>query len=182
MIVISYKFSSIWSESLPRMDKGIESWITSKEGKKLQELIKGSDTYLEIGTHQGYSARLASEVVNTVFTIDKLDNEHIQKLLKETNNIIFLNGISEELSSEIEDDSLDVLFIDGCHLLPEVGLDYELYKLKVKVGGLIIFHDYRIRYEVDTIVRIIDKNQYRIHGIFESLVWFVKGDKIEPKQ
>lgn len=56
----------------------------------------------------------------------------------------FIKQYSYNVAHMIGDDTIDFLFIDGDHTYNAVKQDYNLYKNKVKKGGLIFFHDSRM--------------------------------------
>lgn len=52
-----------------------------------------------------------------------------------------IRGKSQEVSDQIEDNSIDILFIDGDHRYSAVIKDIELYLPKLKNNGIIVFDD-----------------------------------------
>lgn len=52
-----------------------------------------------------------------------------------------IRGKSQEVSDQVEDDSLDILIIDGDHRYSAAIKDIELYLPKLKNGGIIAFDD-----------------------------------------
>lgn len=50
-------------------------------------------------------------------------------------------GNSNEVYSQIEDNSQHLIFVDGCHCFAHVISDFFCYAPKVKVGGYLAFHD-----------------------------------------
>ena len=71
--------------------------------------------------------------------VDNLkDDEKIIDFPKEGELII---GNSNEVYSQIEDDSQHLIFVDGCHCFSHVISDFFCYAPKVKVGGYLAFHD-----------------------------------------
>lgn len=57
------------------------------------------------------------------------------------NKIIWHKKFSAEAANEIDDRSLDIVFIDGNHAYEYVLQDIELWKPKVKSGGILAGHD-----------------------------------------
>ena len=51
-------------------------------------------------------------------------------------------GNSDTLSSKVEDESIDFLFIDGGHKYTQVKKDIDAWYPKIKKGGIICGHDY----------------------------------------
>jgi SAM-dependent methyltransferase len=57
-------------------------------------------------------------------------------------NVYFIKKPSIEASLEIEDNSLDFVFIDGGHSFDDVMVDIIIWARKVKKGGIVSLHDY----------------------------------------
>ncbi len=55
--------------------------------------------------------------------------------------LIWHKKFSIEAANEIDDQSLDIVFIDGNHAYEYVKQDIELWKPKVKTGGILAGHD-----------------------------------------
>lgn len=53
----------------------------------------------------------------------------------------FINGNSNEVYSQLNDNSQHFIFIDGCHCFPHVVSDYYCYRSKIRRGGYLAFHD-----------------------------------------
>jgi Methyltransferase domain len=51
----------------------------------------------------------------------------------------------DEARAEVEDSSLDVLHLDGCHTYEAARHDYETWSDAVREGGVILFHDVAVR-------------------------------------
>src|SRR3990167_6983093 len=66
-----------------------------------------------------------------------------QKVLKPY-NVRFLRMFSEDAVSFVPDGSLDVVFIDGNHETAYIRQDLDLWTPKVRSGGVIAGHDYRV--------------------------------------
>jgi len=62
--------------------------------------------------------------------------------LSRFDNVEFMQGESVEMAKYIEDNSLDLCYIDACHSYECVVADIQAYKNKVKKGGIIAFHDF----------------------------------------
>ena len=54
----------------------------------------------------------------------------------------FLRATSTEASETFEDESLDLVYIDGCHKYESVKKDISVWYPKVKTGGILCGHDY----------------------------------------
>lgn len=89
----------------------------------------------------------------------------------------FMRMPSLEAASWIEDSSLDVCYIDGNHEAPFVRQDLETWTLKLRPGGLICGHDYRVPPESKPFIQVkAAVDQYvSDHAIAP---WFIfAGDK-----
>ena len=70
------------------------------------------------------------------------DNERIARKSLDGCNITWINELSEIAFNEIQDNSLDFVYIDGNHKYDYVLLDMLLWSRKVRSGGMISGHDY----------------------------------------
>lgn len=57
---------------------------------------------------------------------------------------VILRGLSVEMSRQLEDDSLGFVNVDCDHSYEGVKADIQAYWPKLKVGGVMAFHDYEI--------------------------------------
>lgn len=129
----------------------------------LFEFSKRKKIIVEIGTSMGLSTMVLSIGGGKVYTIDKFtkkefsspvffvpESETPEKLhtkvkdyLKMYNpNIETLRGDSIKVAETFQNNSIDLLFIDGDHTGTEVKKDYDTWFPKVCHGGDILFHDY----------------------------------------
>jgi Methyltransferase domain len=98
--------------------------------------------FLEIGTYNGSTAWGVKGVVEgrgkklNYWGIDTLTHDTI--LWPEANMVI---GDSTKIFWQIPNLPFDILFIDGPHSTTNCMLDFLNFAPKVKVGGLILFHD-----------------------------------------
>jgi len=74
--------------------------------------------------------------------------ENTQRAVKEfqgKTEIVWLIKKSEDVTDdEIPHDSLDFVYINGCHQYPTVSVDLKQYWPRVKKGGLVAGHDYYV--------------------------------------
>jgi predicted O-methyltransferase YrrM len=64
---------------------------------------------------------------------------------------------SADLAAEIQPGSLDLIFVDGDHSYEGVRADWLNYRDKVRVGGLVLFHDYCNTEDFPGIAKLIDE-------------------------
>lgn len=102
---------------------------------------------LEIGMHQGGSARVWREALDPDLLIGVNERD---ELVGDRDRLTTIFGRSQtadvhsRVVTLLAGQPLDYLFIDGGHLYDEVARDYELYGPLVRPGGLIAFHDARL--------------------------------------
>ena len=73
-------------------------------------------------------------------TQDKAFNEAVEKL--KSYNATVIRKTSVEASLDVNDGSLDFVFIDGSHIFDHVMTDIIIWTRKVKKGGVLCGHDY----------------------------------------
>lgn len=66
----------------------------------------------------------------------------------------FLQASSVEAAAQIEDGSLDVVYIDGNHEAPFVRQDLEAWTPKLQPGGILSGHDYRVPPESKPFIQV----------------------------
>lgn len=87
-------------------------------------------------------------------------------------NVTLARTTSVLASLEVEDESLDFVYIDGDHTFDSVMLDIILWTRKVRFGGVVSGHDY-YRFRRAGIVPAVDVFTQQ-HGISE---WFLTDEK-----
>ncbi len=116
---------------------------------------------VELGTHYGYSCFVFAEAVRRLgldCTITALDSwagddqagayaENVYESVVATvqreypDTVRLLRGYFDDSRPQIEDDSVDLLHIDGRHGYEDVLADYTSWRSTVRQGGIILFHD-----------------------------------------
>lgn len=96
---------------------------------------------LEIGILRGHTSRgvrsYLQKIGMTNYSYWAMDVQNVKKPFEECNLVI---GKSEESYMLVPDD-LHWVFIDGCHCVNHVMLDFLNYGYKIVKGGIIAFHD-----------------------------------------
>lgn len=134
-----------------------DEWIPAKEVPKVLNFKEGL-IGIEIGTCYGASTFHFLEMLpnSRVIAIDPYSDEgydqmatrvpayeSFQKLMElYPNRITLIRKTSDDAVSEIEDNLIDFVFIDGFHSNEQVKKDIENYYPKLKSGGLMSGHDY----------------------------------------
>ena len=131
----------------------VEGYLLDSEIPILQEYCKGKNV-LEIGSFKGKSACVIAPVAKSLVCVDTFkvhDNGRTQdgntldifkQNTKEFDNVRCVVGDSiKVIPRKTKKNSFDVVFIDGGHLFPEVSADIKVCWPKLKIGGIVIFHD-----------------------------------------
>lgn len=117
----------------------------------LAKEIPNGGTYLELGSKWGGSLRCvlrASQFINRKIDLITIECEPISRLLQfcNENKVRLIKDYSQNCADEIEDDSIDMLFIDNEHIYDQIISDLHNYWPKIKIGGIICGHDYEERF------------------------------------
>ena len=109
------------------------------------------------------------------------DKNYLQTVQKvnDYKNIEILRGITWEMANFVDDNSIDIVYIDACHSYECVMKDIESWIPKVKKGGIMAFHDYlSMEYGVNQAVNeFAGKNGFSVNVIeenntFDAGAWF----------
>ncbi|HEY9620737.1 MAG TPA: tetratricopeptide repeat protein [Crinalium sp.] len=137
----NYQFTEDWfSHNLPTWDEHLQSLAGVPH---LQ--------ILEIGSFQGMSAcwfldKLLTHPTARLTCIDPSFHPQFDANLRKTGaaeKATTLTALSHSVLPTLPQDSFDVIYIDGCHLADYVYHDAALAWGLLKIGGLIIFDDYK---------------------------------------
>lgn len=152
----------------------------------LQDMINYIDgnvkemSIVEIGSYVGDSSEIFAKNFKTVTCIDPWVNgydendsasymrpmgiveDQFDELCKKYLNITKIKDTSLNAVKQFEDDSIDVVYIDGLHAYEGVSADIKAWLPKIKAGGYLSGHDY----------------QFRFKGTIDAVNNFRKPDKI----
>jgi len=148
--------------------------------------------YVEIGCFSGGSSCLMLQREKTnVFAIDlgfpmseDIVKNNVNNFNKLNNkfNYILGNSQSEETVERLKllmnDDKIDILFIDGGHGYNDVLNDFTLYEDMVRIGGYIVFddyNDYQFSPEVKTAVNYLVDNKCDNFNIIGTIKNYLKA-------
>lgn len=82
---------------------------------------------------------------------------------------VILRGLSTDMANRVPDDSVSFINIDSDHSYEGVKADIAAWWPKLKVGGVISFHDYEMaHYGVKQAVMEFAKGKYDIHLLHEN--------------
>lgn len=145
--------------------KNIGGWCNFEDVYSRMIEAHNNAHFVEIGTYFGKSAAyMGVEIINSGKSIkfDTIDTfagspneingkqaafktvdvyEEAKKRLKDL-PVNIIKGESGKASRKYKKESLDFVFIDGCHLYEAVKRDIKIWINKVRVGGYIGGHDY----------------------------------------
>jgi hypothetical protein len=148
-------------------------WIPSLELVEILEQLGKNLVGCEIGVCYGWNMHFMLEKlsIQKIYGIDPYEpyidgpagfvNEEtlaeMKRQFKENtikfNSVVFIEKKSDEAHVEIEDNSLDFVFIDGDHSYQQVLKDLRNYYPKVKPGGIFSGHDFCFDHDNDFPVR-----------------------------
>jgi hypothetical protein len=136
--------------------RNVAGWLTEAEGRELARLAEGKDV-LEVGAYCGLSTICLARGAASVTTVDPFDGratEHpVDTFQAFTANlrrygvdgkVTPCRGTSEEILPGLPP-VFDLVFIDGAHDVESVRTDIRLARSVLRPGGLLAFHDYRVR-------------------------------------
>ena len=110
------------------------------------------------------------EISDNLKTARKEAKERL-KQLNYSSKVVWMIKHSMEAVKEIEDGSLDFVYIDGNHAYEFVKQDIEHWSKKVKRGGLVGGHDYDDRYGVIPAVdEFVKRNKIGLES--EGIEWW----------
>lgn len=146
----------------------IQGWFNyERTYDKLLEQIPHNGIFIECGAWLGQSSSYlydkASSLEKNIKIIiidswqgsknERDDTHHLAKTADiyqiflenmGTRSFTSLKGLSVDMAKQFEDESLDVVFIDMCHMYECVKEDIEVWYPKVKTNGYIAGHDYSL--------------------------------------
>jgi hypothetical protein len=111
----------------------------------IKELIL-IDPFIEYGDMLGDGVLAAKDGI-------RCKDEAFKLLEPYESKITWILDLSENVASQIKDNSIDVCYVDGNHRFEYVKKDLELYWPKIKVGGYLSGHDYKNEYACECEVR-----------------------------
>jgi hypothetical protein len=140
---------------------------------------KNDITLLEIGCFSGESAILWLPHCKKYYGIDPWawnNEEYMYYFYKRTENykdkITIYRDFSYNVHGKIENNSLDIIYLDGDHSYEIFKKDVELYLPKLKNGGYLCGHDYTD--ECDGIIKYIYEKFEKPDGLYEDGSWMIR--------
>ena len=149
--------------TLPRMSNMELNHVNSVEGLYflIKQFFKQNFKMVEVGSFEGVSTLLFSQLVDTVYSVDCYDYKippegripsmdamfvEAEKIFtertKDIRNIIKVRKSSIEAAKDFADRSLDAVYIDAEHDEESIREDIKAWRPKIKFGGVLSGHDY----------------------------------------
>lgn len=162
---------------------GIEGYLNAAEMEKLFDLGMNKDC-LEIGSYKGLSSFCLALGANSLKCVDtfadgnersikerfEIYSEFKQNLRRFAHVSVYM-GFSEEAAKN-EICKYDLIFIDAGHEYAEVKSDYTLWWPHLRVGGMMVFHDYGSDYH--GVKQFVDEQFGTDITKYHTLAWVVK--------
>jgi len=168
----------------------ISGFCFPEEVKELQGFAKDK-VCLEMGSFHGKSTIALAEVAKIVYAVDTFrasgnGAEQVKGAAHEFTNLLpfctnifghtnirICIGLSHEIAKTFDDNSFDLIFVDGSHKYEDVLLDKKSWWPKLKTGGIMAFHDYK---GFPGVTKAVDEvfNSDQITGPVVSLCWVTK--------
>lgn len=155
-----------------REGRGAEVGV--KAGRNIMEVLKVHPKFHWIAVDPWAPTENYARWPDEAFKIneDKFDRMHKNW----PDNIQKMKMLSHDAAESVEDESLDVVFIDGDHSYEGVSLDIKCWLPKVKVGGIIAGHDYDNTNKYGEAFRGVDRAVHETFGdrfnIDQDHVWW----------
>lgn len=168
------------------------------EWKEILEPFKGQPNihYLEIGVSEGRSAlwMLENIIIDPaaritcldVFTRKEIHSRFLSNLILSgfLDKVTMIKGKSQTTLRTLPLNSYDIVYIDGSHTAPNVMVDAALSWSLLKEGGIMIFDDYMLDWElppqerpkiaIEAFLRIFKKELQIIHQDYQVMVKKIK--------
>lgn len=113
-------------------------------GKKIPD----AGTYAEIGSYIGgsllcvYEASRVAKIKINFIGIEPIIRSPLLKYTKPIPRLTIIEAKSDAAKNRIKNNSVDLFFIDGSHGYEQVKRDIKNYWPKLKIGGILLGHDY----------------------------------------
>lgn len=168
----------------------VDGWFLLKEAQMLQRFSKDK-VCLILGAYKGKSTLAVAETCKYVFSVDtfkSFDNgkdecctyttldEYTSNIIN-YKNIFTMIGRSEDIIHRITKNTFDMIFIDGKNTENRTRADIQICWDKLKLGGIMIFHDYEWKGVYNAITDLFTPDE--IHDD-EALKYVVKKKELLP--
>jgi hypothetical protein len=136
---------------------------------------KNSPTVLEIGSYNGVSTSLFAFYAKTVIAIDPQCLDTLKEVVKKHDNIKYHMDYSMNVVPKIQNESLDLVYVDGFHDYENCMRDIMLTLPKLKLDGVMTGHDYHKDHPgvVMAVNHLIQCGIFTDIEVFEDSSWSV---------
>jgi predicted O-methyltransferase YrrM len=146
----------------------------------------------EIGSYAGESTEIFAQHFNHIIAIDPFLDDYdpndvtcsfmslpkvydtFKATIDKYSNITHIRRTSDKACKQIQDNSLDFVYIDGLHTYDQVKKDIKNYYSKIKDGGFIGGHDYAPAWQ--GVMDAINEN-FKVEQTFSDTSWIVRIKK-----
>ena len=123
-----------------------EGHLTGEDELLLVKYARG--LCVNLGTFRGRSSVIMSYYADQVITVDcyvepSFGHNEVVQALAPYPNIDPIAHRTTAAAAGLQDESIDLLFVDAGHSRQDVIEDYQAYYPKLKTGAIVIFHDYK---------------------------------------
>jgi len=161
----------------------------------LQEYKGPKDICLEVGSYCGHSTFTFAKFFTKVYAVDLWTNDYdvndpasksaedaytyFLKNMFLVNNVYPIKKSSVMASNLFEDNSIDMIYIDGCHQYPSVKNDIFVWLPKVKIGGMLCGHDYGQTGDRASVTQAVKEKFENKIKVIDDIEWcYIKENNI----
>lgn len=153
----------------------IQGWFSDEEGALYRKWVQtiSNGQIVEIGNYHGLSLSFIIETCginhNTVYAIDVWHPPEFLQNMARWNALEFVKLLtmpSADAAKLFQDNSLDLVFIDGDHRFQTVSQDILAYLPKIKSGGWLAGHDYHWPEVAQAVRAILSKH------VSQDNIWY----------
>jgi hypothetical protein len=140
-------------------------YLFPEEENYIVDTCRGFGLCIDLGTCNGRSAALMSKSAVKVITVDVFEDiflisnegsrahyenifnrnphyyEDVKIILSEYPNVIIEKSTTAEYALTQKDNSVDLIFFDADHSFSGLKKEFNSWYPKIKIGGILIFHD-----------------------------------------
>ena len=144
-----------------------------------KQFLPENPTIVEVGVFQGYNTETLIKIfepkemflIDTFYVNDHWTNkfskdkhlEFIKNKFQKNDSIKILQGMSYNMLTKLNNETIDYIYIDADHTYNGVKRDLELSLKKIKKGGIIQFNDY-------TNYSIVEKTPYGVLDVVNEVI------------
>ena len=143
-------------EVLPKEMKIVEIGVFKGDFSKLIFQNMNPSELILVDIFEGYMGSGDKNGDNMEYVMLEAEYDKLKKHFNENKNVKIIKSKSNDFLSSIEDESLDMVYIDASHEYEDVVIDLKISYKKVREGGFICGHDY-VSPRFECVVRAVDE-------------------------